>query len=225
MSDLAKILEILGVAVYYSCWTAAYIIVVVKGFKDKAVGFPLVAILADVAWEFLYTFIYPYKQGIWVNLLNASWLIPDVRILVLALLYGRKYFIKNDLGRWYFPIIIFSLASFFVLFIFFRKQYHDDTGTEVAFLLNAVVSVAYLFMLAGRKVKEGVYDLAGISIWVTALKFVGTAVTSLVVTFYYPVYNPHPSIGLIQAGGIFVFIVDAFTLYFHLTLLRQKQAR
>ncbi|MCT6815694.1 MAG: hypothetical protein M3043_04720, partial [Lysinibacillus fusiformis] len=43
-------------------WIITYLLVIYKGWKDKKYGMPMVAICANIAWEFIFTFLYPQND-------------------------------------------------------------------------------------------------------------------------------------------------------------------
>ena len=40
-------------------WILAYVCIISKGFKDKTYGMPLIALCANISWEFIYSFVLP----------------------------------------------------------------------------------------------------------------------------------------------------------------------
>jgi hypothetical protein len=40
-------------------WSLAYIFIIVRGFKDRTPGIPVLALCANISWEFIFSFIYP----------------------------------------------------------------------------------------------------------------------------------------------------------------------
>jgi hypothetical protein len=40
-------------------WILTYVCIISKGFKDKTYGMPLIALCANISWEFIFSFILP----------------------------------------------------------------------------------------------------------------------------------------------------------------------
>ncbi len=43
-------------------WIITYILIIKRGFQDKKYGMPMVALCANISWEFIFTFIYPQND-------------------------------------------------------------------------------------------------------------------------------------------------------------------
>src|SRR3712207_6737729 len=71
-------------------WTLAYLLIIRQGFLDRTYGMPLVALCANISWEFIFAFVYPHDlpQGA----VNVVWFSLDVVILFQLLLYGPREF-------------------------------------------------------------------------------------------------------------------------------------
>jgi hypothetical protein len=41
-------------------WILTYVFIISKGFKDKTFGMPLIALCANISWEFIFSFVFPY---------------------------------------------------------------------------------------------------------------------------------------------------------------------
>ncbi len=40
-------------------WTITYILIIQRGLRDHTYGMPLVALCANISWEFIFSFILP----------------------------------------------------------------------------------------------------------------------------------------------------------------------
>jgi hypothetical protein len=41
-------------------WILTYVFIISKGFKDKTYGMLLIALCANISWEFIFSFIFPH---------------------------------------------------------------------------------------------------------------------------------------------------------------------
>ena len=79
----------LGMALF---WIVTYILIIIRGFRDQAYGMPMVAICANISWEFIFAFIYPINDI--QQKFTMIWFALDIVILMQYLIYGRKEFKK-----------------------------------------------------------------------------------------------------------------------------------
>ena len=60
-------------------WILTYIFIISKGYKDKTYGMPLLALCANIAWEFIFSFLLPHSPlQLYINYL---WFALDVVIV------------------------------------------------------------------------------------------------------------------------------------------------
>jgi hypothetical protein len=132
-------------------WTTAYLLIVLKGIKDKAHGMPLVALALNFTWEFIHVFIHP-SYGISLYL-NASWFLLDLGIAYTYFKYSHKsfnmfYSIKKT--HW----LVLSLATFFIGFMLnlfaeqFFSQLQNTVTKELIFAEVLVGFIVFLFVPA-----------------------------------------------------------------------------
>lgn len=71
-------------------WTIAYLLIFLKGMKDKYYGMPLVPMAFNFTWELIHSFIYP-SNGISLYF-NISWFLLDLGIVFTYFKYSFKSF-------------------------------------------------------------------------------------------------------------------------------------
>lgn len=62
--------------IYGVCWSAAYVLYVLQARKDQSSGMPLLALMLNFTWEFLFTFV--HKQNGLKQLIHLAWFCVDV---------------------------------------------------------------------------------------------------------------------------------------------------
>lgn len=158
-------------------WILTYIFIISKGFKDKTYGMPLIALCANVSWEFIYSFIFPHTPP--QLFINYLWFGLDVIIVIQFLKYSKNEFLNLTSTKLY-SIFILLLVSEFSIILLSSFITVEVKGVYTAFSQNLVMSVLFIIMLFKRK------SLRGQSIYIAVFKMLGTGLTSL----HYYVYEP-----------------------------------
>lgn len=155
-------------------WTITYILIIRRSILDRTYGMPLVALCANISWEFIFSFILPSSSI--QRIVNIVWFILDAGILACFLRYGRNEFAK--LSKWtFFTIFGLSLATSFGAVLLVTLEFHDS-GAYSAFGQNLMMSVLFILMLYRRG------SLRGQSIAIAISKLLGTALASLAFFLY-----------------------------------------
>jgi hypothetical protein len=161
------------------CWIAAYALLVKRGFQDRSYGMPLVAMSGNLAWETVFSLVYPIGMNSPGRVIIFVWLILDFLIMLTFFLYGCKYFEADyHLTRLQFYLIgAFSLSSAYALFVtappflLSLPRFSNDmfeVASFLAYALNLVISVLFVNMVLQRKSVEGQ------SFYIGLLKWLGT---------------------------------------------------
>ena len=192
-------------------WLLVYIEIIRKGFQDKTYGMPIAALLVNISWEFINSFVYPASGAqLYVNYL---WLMLDVIILYQLLRYWKNEFGYVSSTMFYLFLIVSLLTAYFLVIIF-AKEFGFTLGSfYTAFGDNLMISILFISMLYRRR------SLRGQSIYIALFKMLGTLVT---VGAY---YNFTPEIRaslLLKFLYISIFIFD-FT-YLILVYLQAKKS-
>ena len=156
-----------------------YLFLIHKGFKDKTYGMPLIALCANISWEFIFAFILPHSPPqLYVNYL---WFVLDC---VIVFQFFRYY--KNELENLSslkvctaFGLLI---VSSFSVILSEAILLDDNDGVYAAFGQNLLMSILFVYMFFKRE-----RGLRGQSIFIAVFKMVGTGLTSLHFYFYEPI--------------------------------------
>jgi hypothetical protein len=156
-------------------WTLTYILIIRRGFLDKTYGMPLVALCANLSWEFIFSFFHPHAPI--QRSVNIVWFSFDLVILFQLLRYGPREF--ADLPKEVFYAAFgLALATSFCMVLFISYEFNDLSGAYAAFGQNLLMSVLFITMLYRRR------SLRGQSIWIAVCKLLGTALASLAFYLY-----------------------------------------
>src|SRR6516165_12611508 len=96
-------LILFGLAAAY--WVWVYIAVIRDIFKYKFVGIPVLAVCANIAWEFLWSFKFYTNMGALFEWGYRAWFILDVFIFYSVFRYGKVQFTDKRLQK-FFPLIV-----------------------------------------------------------------------------------------------------------------------
>jgi hypothetical protein len=153
-------------------WTATYLLIIYKGFKDKSFGMPLAALCANISWEFIFAFAAPLgSHSTMQTIINIVWFSFDLVIIYQYLKYGPADFGKMPKWLFYSGSAV-SLAVGFAAVYLITVEFNDGDGAYAAFGQNLMMSILFVAMLLRRK------SLKGQSLWTAVTKCLGTAFSS-----------------------------------------------
>lgn len=161
-------------------WTLAYLLIIRQGFLDRTYGMPLVALCANISWEFIFSFVYPHDLP--QRAVNVVWFSFDVVILFQLLRYGPREFSGLPKGMLYLAFAL-ALATSFGVVLGITREFDDFDGAYSAFGQNLMMSVLFCTMLYARR------SLRGQSPWIALLKLLGTLLASVAFYFFDPEYD------------------------------------
>jgi hypothetical protein len=159
-------------------WTITYVLIILKGQKDKSYGMPMVALCANISWEFIFSFVFPHKST--QLYIDYCWLFFDVGILIQFLLYGKKDFPTNISEKLFYPSFLLSLILAFLGVLLITIEFEDYHGVYSAFGQNLMMSVLFVFLLIKRDSAKGQ------SVSIAIFKMLGTILPSILFYMYYP---------------------------------------
>jgi hypothetical protein len=187
-------------------WTLTYLLIIRQGFLHRTYGMPLVALCANISWEFIFAFVYPHDLP--QRAVNVVWLSFDVVILVQLLLYGPREFATLP-RRLFYAAFALALATAFGAVLTVTLQFDDSDGVYSAFGQNLMMSILFVTMLYSRG------SMRGQSVWIAVLKMVGTALASFSFYLFNPDYDgsillPFLYVAILIFDGIYVGATTAF---------------
>lgn len=155
-------------------WTITYVLIIWRSWHDRSYGMPLVALCANIAWEAIFSFLFP--PHLIQHIVNIIWFTLDAIIFVLTIRFGPKEF--PDLSkRTFYAMFGLTLVTSVGAVFLVTLEFHDG-GTYSAFGQNLMMSVLFICMLFRRR------SLRGQSLSIALCKCLGTACASLAFYFY-----------------------------------------
>ncbi len=162
---------------YGAFWALTYILMIWRGFLDKTYGMPLVALCANISWEFIFSFVHPL--GPVQRPINIIWFSLDLIIMFQLLKYGPREFVDLPKSVFY-AMFGLALATSFCAVLFVTYEFEDWHGVYSAFGGNLLMSVLFIAMLYARR------SLRGQSVFIALSKMLGTALASAAFYLYSP---------------------------------------
>ena len=159
-------------------WSLAYILIIRQGFRDRTYGMPVAALCANMAWEFIFSFILPHEPPQYY--VNLAWFFVDLAILYQVCRFGPgelQNFIPRKL---FFPALAAGIAAAFLLILFITREFDDADGKYSAFGQNLMMSILFVAMFLRRQ------SLRGQSIYIAIAKLLGTLLPSILFYMKYP---------------------------------------
>ena len=152
-------------------WWASYILVIRKIIKDKWVEFPAFVIAANVAWEFLWGFIFDLSfGGIMLQYVWRGGFLLDAFMLYMVYKYGKSQYKTTFIRDNYYFLLTGALVSFFFLIYFYVRHGYDlAMGFNSGMILNLIHSIGCLLLFYDHPKRK-------FSEWIGITRFLGTNV-------------------------------------------------
>ena len=113
-------------------WTVTYLLIIRRGFLDHTYGMPLVALCANLSWEFIFSFVFPH--GPVQRPVNIVWFCLDLIILYQLLRYGPREFPRLPSKLFYGMVAlarsIFIFDALYVAMVFYTVRHEAVADAE-----------------------------------------------------------------------------------------------
>lgn len=150
-------------------WCLAYLLIIIKGFKDKRCGMPMQALVFNFSWELMLSFIYP-MSGV-ARYVVLAWLFLDVFILLQYLIYEKPKNPSTLQDKLFYPAFIIMFLMALGTVIAMTNEFQDWSGGYSGLGMNLIMSISFNSMLLTKN------NLKGQSIYIAISKLIGTAAT------------------------------------------------
>ena len=190
-------------------WVISYIAVIRHGFKNKFIEMPLYVAAGNIAWEFVWSFLFKTNMGDFYYWGYRAWFFLDLFIFYLILRYGAKQFNIALIKKYIVPITI-GITVFFGFFFYYFADGGYDTpiGATSAFFLSVGISTLYIILLLSNKNANNFSLTAGVT----------RALGDTILTIFAINYT---GIAIIAVMGVYVVILD---IVYVLLLIRMKRS-
>ncbi|WP_343613158.1 hypothetical protein [Flavobacterium sp.] len=198
-----------------SCWIVAYILILYKGLRDKTYGMPLVPLVLNFSYEFVYSFCHPVNK-----MFNIPWFLLDLGIVYTYFKYGYPYFNKFYLigkKEWYLVSMFTFISGFLITFFtnqFFSQNLTTITNDHISVILGFIwvifIPICMTLMFFQRKSTEGQ------SFWISFLILAGTF-SYIIQILYSPLF-----IDCVSPFLILLNVISIIMALYHTRLLYKK---
>lgn len=185
-------------SIFTLCWVGLYIMAIRRGFKDKVMTIPFVALAINMAWDI--TGFTIAQGGPEVQALtDGFYYLMQLPLLYLVVKYGWKDFPRMSKNGFLFWVALSQVAAL-IFMIIAMVELRDPVGVKTAYIDTFINAILFIAMFYRR---EG---LEGQSIYIGLAKLIGTAQLNLALFFYpFPGYPNWPLIAPLYIG---IFLLD-----------------
>jgi hypothetical protein len=183
-------------------WTLTYILIIMRGFRDKTYGMPLFPLCANLAWEFIFSFIF-VPDGV-QRIINPIWFVFDLIIVYQYLRYGKSSLKGTLLEKYFYLNFVAVLLTGFFATLTASIEFNSLNGKYAAFTGNLIMSIMFISFLISRN------NVEGQSIYVAIFKMIGTIFAS---TLFYLRDPGAPYMGFLYVAILFFDLAYVFLLY------------
>ncbi|MFE0104869.1 hypothetical protein [Streptomyces sp. NPDC059009] len=185
------------IAVLGLSWIVVYALIIRLGFRDRTYGMPCVAVCGNLAWEFQFAFVRPYEP--FQQAADIVWFTMNLVIVATVVRFGPRQFPGLPAAGFY-ALFGTGMALAFSGVHLLARELGDMASVYLGFGDTVLMSALFLSMAIGRR------TLAGQSLVIAYVKWIGTAVGSVAYWFF---DAEHSHVPLIGYGGIAIFVLDA----------------
>lgn len=190
-------------------WVVAYGLIIVRCFRDRSYGLPLVAICLNFSWEFLASWVWQNPVPLW-HAFDRAWFFVDLVIVYQLLRYGRDLQRVPEVKRHFYPIVAVTMVAGTLGLHTFYLQYRDILGLVDAFIINLIMNVAFFPFFLARRRQGG----RGLSVGAAWCKMLGTLGTSIECHYVIGMGEPWlPSLSFLTFLCVSIFATDVLYLY------------
>ncbi|MBN2084124.1 MAG: hypothetical protein JW748_02800 [Anaerolineales bacterium] len=159
-------------------WSITYLLLIKRGYQDKACGMPMAALALNISWEFIFSFVHPH--GGFQLVINIAWFVLDSILVVQYLRYEPARRPAGESAAFFHGAFLSMLVVSFLTVLLFTREFENYGGYYTAFGQNLLMSILFIRLILGRK------DLAGQSLYIGAAKMLGTFCASVMAFAYAP---------------------------------------
>ena len=165
-------------------WVVAYVAIVRNALRNRFLEIPAGAVVANIAWEFVWGFLYPNELGRFFSWGYRVWFFFDLAIVYLLFRWGDKQTALRELKAIFRPACVFGIAAWALgIYFFVGEGYDTGYGAISGYILNTMMSALYVVII----LRHG--ELYEFSLVVGWSKMLGTA---LLTVFNFIVQSGNP---------------------------------
>jgi hypothetical protein len=135
-------------------WVFTYLIVIKTIRKSAFIEIPLIAVTANFAWEFLWSFVFITNMGLLYVWGYRIWFFLDCFIVYGLFKHGYKQINIASLQKHSRLIIAFAIAAWTLILYYYIDIYDEPishNGVYSGYILNVMMSAMYIPFLLRMK--------------------------------------------------------------------------
>lgn len=179
-------------------WILSYVLIIIRSFKDKTYGMPVIACCMNLAWEFTFLFIHADLLPTPQRIVNAVWLPLNLIIFFTILRFGPTEN-KSLTARQFYLLVPLCLVLSFVIIIYAQRS--STYPVTSGYAQNFVMSFLFVYMLVARQ------SIRGQSLYIALAKMFGTLSISLLLLFIFTEFQSNTTVIMIMLY-VSVFVLD-----------------
>lgn len=191
-------------------WVVMYVIVIRNIRRYEYVEIPLIAVCANFAWEFLWSWVFRTDMGSLYVWGYRVWFFLDCYIVWSMFRYAWKQMPSPIPGRMANGFLVGGLAAWFLMLFFYIKDWDlpvSHMGAYSGYILSVLMSGLYIpLLLRNRDTKI----MSEANAW---LKGVGTMLVSVFCFLHF-------TDGFLLSMCVVTAVLDCFYLYFFYRIKR-----
>lgn len=166
-------------------WVVAYVAIVRNAWRNRFLEIPAGAVVANIAWEFVWGFLYPNALGRFFSWGYRVWFFFDLAIVYLLFRFGERQLDLPELRAVFRPACVFGIAAWALgIYFFVGEGYDTGYGAISGYILNTMMSALYVVVI----LRHG--QLRDFSLTVAWSKMLGTALLTAF-NFIVQPHNPY----------------------------------
>jgi hypothetical protein len=175
-------------------WVVAYVAIVRNAWRNRFLEIPAGAVVANIAWEFVWGFLYPNELGRFFSWGYRAWFFFDLAIVYCLFKWGAKQVDTPEMKALFRPACAFGILAWAVgVYFFVGEGYDTGYGAISGYILNTMMSALYVVIV----LRHGpLYEFSLLVAW---SKMLGTALLT--------VFN-----FVVQAGNLYLLALCLLTL-------------
>ncbi|MFE8600160.1 transmembrane-type terpene cyclase [Archangium violaceum] len=167
-------------------WLVIYAIVLRDAWKHRFVAIPAFALSANLAYEFLWGFVFRMDMGSALADGSKAYFLLSLCMGAFMVRHGHKQFRSAPLRRHLVPLLLLSTLVWGGVLYFFSPAIDDPAGVSSAALLHLQMSALFLLVPLRLFEQDGKHGLELISPFIGWAKLLATVCLTLACVTHMP---------------------------------------
>ncbi|MFI5151559.1 MAG: hypothetical protein ACHQRM_17670 [Bacteroidia bacterium] len=151
-------LILFGIGAFF--WLACYLLIIRGIVKYKFVGISASVVGANIAWEFLWAFVFHQDMGKLIQIGYYGWFALDCIIVYSIFKYGDKQSSAQN-KKYFKAFFAYSILGWLVVLYFFIADKCDNSiGANSAYAIQLLISASCLGLMLRFPLEKGISYLA-----------------------------------------------------------------